>query len=476
MAIDFSHRCVGNSANFYGQLRYNSAVAIDSVRRVPDTLNFVAQANVSPGTTVTSNQVTVSALDVAAAVSIVGGEVSINDGTFTGSPGSVNNGDQLQVRLTAPAAGNRRGVATLNVGGYEAQFVVTTPVGNQPQPFGDPLIVVTGLPQYDGTGTQVINSPANSKAISIDKGASNASGKGFHLTVVNQSTGGTDLALDLYTGSASVAPGTYTYSAGAAYGAPYFSTYGSNMPQCSDIRQSTVLVYEVANDANGVPTQLAMDYVIDCGVAASGYSRILGYVRFNSTVAIDYAIRQPIAFYFPGVKNADPNTVYISATGGAQGITEPVAISIVGGEYSVGAAAFTSASGTISPGHTVRVRLTSAPTANTLRTATVTMGGADYVFRVGTAPGAEPQSSGQNMFVSIKIPRDPLGSPASEVYSAATLYKIAASVYYSYSNTNQITAEPFDRISPYYYSAPAYFVLSGASQGALQPGTYEHSG
>ncbi len=74
----------------------------------------------------------------------------------------------------------------------------------------------------------------------------------------------------------------------------------------------------------------------------------------------------------------ESNSVTIS------GIDEPVAISITGGEYSIGGAGFTPEEGVIEAGESVRVRATSASTFGTTTTATLIVGDASADFKVTT--------------------------------------------------------------------------------------------
>jgi hypothetical protein len=66
---------------------------------------------------VTSNTITVAGINTAAAVSITGGEYSVNSGAWTPAAGTVENGDAVQVRLTS---------STLTIGGVSGAFDVTT--------------------------------------------------------------------------------------------------------------------------------------------------------------------------------------------------------------------------------------------------------------------------------------------------------------------------------------------------------------
>lgn len=92
----------------------------------PDAFNFVDQTNVALNSAVTSNSITVSGINAAAAISISGGSYSINGGAFTSSAGTVNNGATVQAKLTSSINYSTTTHATLTIGGVADTFSVTT--------------------------------------------------------------------------------------------------------------------------------------------------------------------------------------------------------------------------------------------------------------------------------------------------------------------------------------------------------------
>lgn len=104
-------------------------VSTNVVRTAPDELAFAAQSNVPLNAVVISNPVTISGITAAAAISISGGEYSIDGGTFTNQPGSVTNGRSVRISLTSSAQGSTNTSAILTVGGVVGRFSVTTGVG-----------------------------------------------------------------------------------------------------------------------------------------------------------------------------------------------------------------------------------------------------------------------------------------------------------------------------------------------------------
>ena len=479
LAVDFEKTCSPvHGPTYFGQLRYNSTLPIDTTRRAPNAILFQDQLNMAPGSTVTSNVETLAGLDVPLALSITGGEYSLNGGTYSTATVAVVAGDTVRVRVTTPNENNRLAVATLKLNNYLTRFRVTTATGANPQPANEPLVSLFGLPQLNSTSKSTVFSPGTLHNISLQR-SPNYPGRGIKVSAISNNAGGNTnypaWSIELATASGQVAPGqqmslTINNSSSGA-----FFIANSADPTCTNsgyVRAANVNVLDIAYDAQGNPTALAMDYVLECDLAPGGYSRIHGHVRVNSTLPIDYSIKNPIPFNFPGIKDAALNTVYSSAVGAAQGITEPVAISIVGGEYSVDNGAFRSDASTIGNGQSVRVRLTSASTQDTLKTAVLKMGGVEYPFRVGTAPGAAPQPTGEAMLVAVGIPTIATQPTVTKFFSAAQLNRFAFSNSNWGNKANQLAifAGPDTNPLPSSIGGASF---SGPNGTYLTPGTFQ---
>ncbi len=92
----------------------------------PDAFAFTDQFNVATSSTRTSNSITVSGIDAAAAISVTGGEYSINGGAFTSSSGTVSNGDTVRARHTASASNSTTVDTVIDIGGVSDTFSSTT--------------------------------------------------------------------------------------------------------------------------------------------------------------------------------------------------------------------------------------------------------------------------------------------------------------------------------------------------------------
>ncbi|MEF2175777.1 MAG: hypothetical protein V3575_04870 [Candidatus Absconditabacteria bacterium] len=93
---------------------------------IPDAFTFNSVSNASINTLYTSNTNTIAGINGPSPISVTGGEYSINGGAFTSDAGVINNGDTVAVRLTTGAVEGETRAVLLTVGGYIADYEVTT--------------------------------------------------------------------------------------------------------------------------------------------------------------------------------------------------------------------------------------------------------------------------------------------------------------------------------------------------------------
>jgi len=110
-------------ALFYSFLGVQMLFATDTK---PNHFKFINQKNVALSSPITSNTITVSGIDAAADISIVGGTYSITDGPYTGTSGKVNNGDTVTVQVMSAASFSTTTTTTLTIGGVKGTFSVKT--------------------------------------------------------------------------------------------------------------------------------------------------------------------------------------------------------------------------------------------------------------------------------------------------------------------------------------------------------------
>jgi hypothetical protein len=102
-----------------------------AVDTTPDAFVFVDQTGVALSTTEVSNVITVTGINAATAISVAGGEYSVNGGAYTTVSSTVTSGAMVTVRHTSSAAFSTSVNTVLTVGGVTDTFTsttVTTPV------------------------------------------------------------------------------------------------------------------------------------------------------------------------------------------------------------------------------------------------------------------------------------------------------------------------------------------------------------
>jgi hypothetical protein len=122
--------------NYYGQFGNGTTtgskvpVSISNTWYLGDTNEptnsfvFTPQTT-TPGTTATSNTVTISGINYPSPVSISKGAYSLDGGSYTSASGFVSNGQNVTLQLNAPSSLGSSNVTTLVVGGVSSTFQVT---------------------------------------------------------------------------------------------------------------------------------------------------------------------------------------------------------------------------------------------------------------------------------------------------------------------------------------------------------------
>jgi len=92
----------------------------------PDAFDFTNQTGVALNSTIFSNSMTVSGINVATAISINGGGFSINGSAYSSSSAMISNGDSVTISLLTSTNYSSTTQATLTIGGVSGVFSVTT--------------------------------------------------------------------------------------------------------------------------------------------------------------------------------------------------------------------------------------------------------------------------------------------------------------------------------------------------------------
>jgi len=308
------------------------ATALDTT---PDAFSFTPVANAAPGSTQTSNAISVTGINAPAPISISGGMYSLNGQGYTSASGFVNVGDSITVQVLAAFTNSTTTSATLTIGGVQGTFSVTTiPVANDTTP--DPF-----------SFTPVNNAPINSVQISNT----------ITVSGINADT------------SILISGGEYNINNGP-FGA------GSGIVRNGDL--VSVRVTASAQNSTTITATLTIG-----GVPGS----------FSVTTAAFVADTTPDAFSFTAATSVAVGSIQTSNAITVTGINTATPISITGGSYRINGGAYTSAAGTVSAGQTVDIQQTASASYSTQTNAVLTIGTVTASYSVTTgsyAPDAVP--------------------------------------------------------------------------------------
>ena len=310
------------------------ALALDTT---PDAFNFTDQYEVPANTLTTSNTLTISGIDVGAAVTVSGfdsPQIRINGGAWTTS-GTITNGQTLQVRLTTPMNSSQSvHFATVTVGGVSDTWNVYT-ADVQPDFFS--FSNQTDVPLSDLITSNTVTVTGISIPASVE-------------VLANE-----------------------THACGD--GSPQISINGGAWTTFGTITDGQTLQVRMTSAC-------ALSTYLEAQVHIGGWAGLY-YLWGVTTTAYDTL---PDVFSFTDQTGVALSTLATSNTRTISGISVPVNVLVSGPgspQISINGGAWAT-SGTISNGQTLAVRLTSASAYSTTYTATVTVGGASDTWDVTT--------------------------------------------------------------------------------------------
>ncbi len=92
----------------------------------PNTFTFEKVINAYPQTIVYSQSEPITGMANGTAISIIGGEYAINDSPFRSTPATINNGQQVTIKITTENASAKTTTASLSIGSITQEFSATT--------------------------------------------------------------------------------------------------------------------------------------------------------------------------------------------------------------------------------------------------------------------------------------------------------------------------------------------------------------
>nr|WP_281377081.1 hypothetical protein [Deinobacterium chartae] len=99
----------------------------------PEAFSFEQVNGAAPGSTVDSNEIIVSGINVPVTLTVQGGQILLNGALQAATSLTVHSGDRIRVRVVASSAAGGERIALVNIGGVSAAFVVIT---ETPPPVG----------------------------------------------------------------------------------------------------------------------------------------------------------------------------------------------------------------------------------------------------------------------------------------------------------------------------------------------------
>ncbi|WP_295686422.1 lamin tail domain-containing protein [uncultured Nevskia sp.] len=386
----------------------------------PGAFNFAPVTDAEPGATVTSDSITVSGLEGPAAISVTGGLYSINNGAFTATPGTVDNGNTVRLRLTASAQFSTPVAATLSIGTQQGAFTVTTRAGDFAAD-APSFASVTGaeLGALVTSATSVVSGLEVPVAITVSGGLYSINNGPF-TALAGLISNNDSLRLQQTAASLPATTTTATVSLGGVTGSFSVTTRGAdtvpngfsfapfnNAAPGAVISSGAVIVSGI--EAPATISVVNGQYSINGGAATAETGTIANgdNVRVQQAASNDFAATTtatlniggvsaafnvttraadviPDAFVIAAVSGAAPGDTVISATVFIAGLEAPVPIAVANGRYSINGAAFTAAPGLVGNGAAVRVEHIASAGFTTTSRATLSIGGVTGDFAVTT--------------------------------------------------------------------------------------------
>lgn len=385
----------------------------------PDAFNFTDQSNLNLNTLIYSNTVTISGINQTVSVSATNGaQFSINGGSYVTS-GSISNGQTLRVRLTSSGSYSTTTSTTVTVGGTSDIWSITT------------RSAVVASPPTALTLTQTTNTAASSQTVTatasggsgtpqVSNDGSNWQSNGYSFSQSRTGTAVTYYARNAGEVNSSsitatkVVPPVVTLSGIGNFTA--ISAAGENNsynvdPQRAGGNYNTYASYwgttttSISNNSGGwlssTITNSSLGYfnlTSQSNPSTSSRTATVTYTTstqfgYSHTMTFTYqqdgqvADTTPNQFTFTDYPNATVNTTYNSSVT-ITGINTAVTAVYTGdanGSFSTDNSTFNQSNKTVNNGDTIYLRLPSAPSASTTRTATITIGSISDTMTVTTA-------------------------------------------------------------------------------------------
>ncbi len=287
----------------------------------PDPIMFATRTNVPRHVLVASETIAVTGFDTPISIYIFNGDVSTNGGLTWGSS-TLYPGDSLTLRHYSAPGFASTSISQLRIGNQDVTFTSVSEARDlTPDSFA--FIDAANVPR---------SSVQNSNSITV--------------AGINDAT------------AISVAGGEYRINGGAFTSVAGTLTNGAVV----ELRHTSAAAFSTATQS----------------------TLTIGNVTASFTSTTEAMDTTPNAFSFVDQTGLATNVLATSAPVAVMGTNAASPITISGGSYSINGGSFTTAAGSINTGDQVRVQLTTASTANTPASATLTISGVSDTFTATT--------------------------------------------------------------------------------------------
>lgn len=389
--------------------------------KTPDPFYFLDLLNQELSTLVYSNQILVTGVNIPVAISITGGQYSVNGGTYTSAPGIVNENDGIEVRQTTSASFNTTTSAVLTVGTYSDSFDATTKLDTIPDAFSFTPVTSAELSTLYTSNSQTITGLGTTSPYTVTGGEVSINGGSFTSSPGTIAPGDSVRVRRTSSGSYEVTV-TVTLTIGGVSGVYSITTKDTTPDPFTFTAQTGVNLSTVTTSNTITISGLGSGVSVPVTVGAFGeYSKNGGAFTTLAGTGVNgdtFAVRLtssgsyltlattsltvgsvsstfnvttkpddiPDSFTFTDITNQNINTSYTSNTITVSGLGSgvSVSVSVAGGEYSKNGGGFTSATGTATNGDTFSVRRNSSGSYSTQVDATLTISSVSDTYSITT--------------------------------------------------------------------------------------------
>ncbi len=388
---------------------------------IPDSFNFTSRAFVPINASITSRAVVITGINTPTIIAITNGQYNINNGVFTSTNSTLNNGDSVRIKLLSSSQFNTMVSTTITIGGVTATFSVHTKAQDitpdlfafntqKNKELNTQLIsntaIITGV---DGNvviriidGEYSINNSVFISNASTTKNGDNiivrhTSSSTYNANVITALVvGNTTATFISSTSSKDITPDNFNFN--SQINVVKNTIISSNVATITGIDNTTsirlnsdypatLLINYQTTTSNTISNNDSVQIILLSSPNSQGKRvarLIVGGVLAEFSIITSGADTTPNIFGFESRAGVTTNTIITSNITPITGITDSTTISITNGYYSLSGTQPTNTIGQITNGATITISHTSANNFNTTTNTTITIGGINALFKSTT--------------------------------------------------------------------------------------------